>query len=166
MIRFLSSLPKDERPFGLVTEESGKYLPEQLGVWVKAIPREIDACGFQDGHLLVHVHNQWGLQDSTQLECLANGANGIWASLIIQGASMGHSCSTVMLLNLIRLTRRFLSSTTAQPSEKLLKRSAGSPLAMILGPCRLCMVSEPWTWCSACLTSHQTRKSSTWPLLW
>ena len=102
VIRYLSSLPRNERPFGLVTEESGKYLPEQIGVYIKAVRREMDECGYKDGHLLVHVHNQWGLQDTTQLECLANGANGIWASLIIQGASMGHSSSTVTLLKLIR----------------------------------------------------------------
>lgn len=134
VIRFLSSLPKDERPFGLVTEESGKYLPEQLGVWMKAIRREMDACGFQDGHLLIHVHNQWGLQDSTQLECLANGANGIWASLIIQGASMGHSCSTVMLLNLIRLG-----------NKKVLKQYNCTALREVAQEvCRITTGHDPW----------------------
>ena len=53
--------------------------------------------------MLVHVHEQWGMADSTQLQCLANGANGIWASLIIEGASMGNSCSSVTLMNLIRM---------------------------------------------------------------
>ena len=43
------------------------------------------------------------MADATQLECIANGANGIWASLCIEGASMGHSCSSVTLMNLIRL---------------------------------------------------------------
>ena len=103
VVRYLSSLPPDERPFGLITEESGKYLPEEVGVWIAAIRRQMDACGFNDGHLLVHVHEQWGMADSTQLQCLANGANGIWASLIIEGASMGHSCSSVTLMNLIRM---------------------------------------------------------------
>ena len=111
VVRYLSSLPSNERPFGLLYEESGKYLPEQLAVWTKAVRREMDACGFQDGRLLVHVHNQFGLQDTTQLECLANGANGIWASLIIQGASMGHSCSTVTLMNLIRLGNKKVLET-------------------------------------------------------
>lgn len=103
IVNYLSSLPPNERPFGLIFEESGKYLPEELGAWTAAIRREMDDCGFQDGHLLVHVHEQWGLADSTQLECLANGANGIWASMIIEGAAMGHSCSTVTLMNLVRL---------------------------------------------------------------
>ena len=61
VIRHLSSLPPNERPFGLITEESGKYFPEQLGAWMRAIRREMDACGFKDGHLLIHVHQQWGL---------------------------------------------------------------------------------------------------------
>ncbi|KAK3733237.1 hypothetical protein QZH41_002004 [Actinostola sp. cb2023] len=103
VVNYLSSLPPNERPFGLIFEESGKYLPEELGVWTSAIRKEMDDCGFKDGHLLVHVHEQWGMQDSTQLEMLANGANGIWASLCTEGASMGHSTSTVMLMNLIRL---------------------------------------------------------------
>ena len=103
VVKYLSSLPPEKRPFGLVTEESGKYLPEEVGAWIKAIRREMDDCGFKDGHLLVHVHEQWGMADSTQLQCLANGANGIWASLIIEGASMGHSCSSVTLMNLIRM---------------------------------------------------------------
>ncbi|KAJ7381110.1 hypothetical protein OS493_004708 [Desmophyllum pertusum] len=102
VIKYMSSLPPNERPFGLVFEESGKYLPEQLAAWTAAVRREMDASGFKDGHLLVHVHERWGVADSTQLECLANGANGIWASLIIQGASMGHSCSTVTLMNMVR----------------------------------------------------------------
>ncbi|KAK3729213.1 hypothetical protein QZH41_012262, partial [Actinostola sp. cb2023] len=103
VVNYLSSLPPNERPFGLVFEESGKYLPEELGVWTSAIRKEMDDCGFKDGHLLVHVHEQWGMQDSTQLEMLANGANGVWAGLCTEGASMGHSTSTVMLMNLIRL---------------------------------------------------------------
>ena len=103
VVRYLSSLPPDERPFGLVTEESGKYLPEEVGAWVGAVRKEMDECGFKDGHLLVHVHEQWGMADSTQLECLINGANGVWASLIIEGASMGHASSTVTLMNMIRM---------------------------------------------------------------
>lgn len=63
----------------------------------------LSRCGFQSGHLLVHVHEQWGMVDITQLTCLANGANGIWAGLCGEGAAMGHASSAVTLLNLIRL---------------------------------------------------------------
>lgn len=103
VVRYLSSLPPDERPFGIVYEESGKYLPEELGVWTAAVRKEMDDCGFNNGHLLVHVHEQWGLATTTQLECIINGANGIWASLCEEGAAMGHACSSVALMNLIRL---------------------------------------------------------------
>ena len=130
VIRYLSCLPPDERPFGLLFEESGKYLPEELGVWTKAIRREMDTCGFNDGHLLVHVHEQWGLADSTQLECLANGANGIWASLIIEGASMGHSCSSVTLMNLIRLENKkvldqYNCTTLREVSQEITRITTG-----------------------------------------
>ncbi len=111
IVNYLSSLPPAERPFGIVFEESGKYLPEELGVWTAAVRKEMDRCGFQSGHLLVHVHQQWGMHVITQLECLANGANGIWAGLCEEGASMGHACSTLTLLNLIRMgNKRVLKS--------------------------------------------------------
>ena len=63
----------------------------------------MDKEGWTDGHLLVHVHEQWGMADSTQLECLANGANGIWCGLCMEGAAMGHASSCVTIMNLIRL---------------------------------------------------------------
>ena len=148
VVRYLSSLPPEERPFGLVYEESGKYLPEQLAVWTAAMRREMDACGFNDGHLLVHVHQQWGLQDSTQLECLANGANGIWASLIIQGASMGHSCSTVTLLNLIRLgnkkvLKQYNCTALREAAQEVCRITTGAepyPLQVVYGERALDMV--------------------------
>ena len=55
------------------------------------------------GHLLVHVHEKWALADMTQLECLVNGANGIWASVCEEGAALGHACSTVTMMNLVRM---------------------------------------------------------------
>ncbi|KAL9969057.1 hypothetical protein ACROYT_G021222 [Oculina patagonica] len=148
VIRYLSSLPLNERPFGLLYEESGKYLPEQLGAWTAAVRREMDACGFKDGHLLVHVHQQWGLQDSTQLECLANGANGIWASLIIQGASMGHSCSTVTLLNMIRLgnkkvLKQYHCTALREAAQEVCRITTGlepNPLQVVYGERALDMV--------------------------
>lgn len=88
--------------FGIVFEESGKYFPEELGVWTKAVKDEMNRCKYT-GHLLVHVHQQWGMLDMTQLECLANGATGIWAGLCEEGASMGHACSTNTLMNLVRM---------------------------------------------------------------
>jgi len=39
VIRYLSSLPGDVRPFGLLFEESGKYLPEEVGAWKAAVRR-------------------------------------------------------------------------------------------------------------------------------
>ena len=106
IVNYLSSLPPKERPFGIVFEEQGKYLPEELGVWAKAIREEMDRCNFKDGHLLIHCHQKWGFQDVTQLEVLAQGANGIWAGLCEEGASMGHACSTVTMMNMVRMGNR------------------------------------------------------------
>ncbi len=54
-------------------------------------------------YLLAHVHEKWALGEMTQLECLVNGANGIWASVCEEGAALGHACSTVTLMNLVRM---------------------------------------------------------------
>ena len=43
------------------------------------------------------------MKDIVQLECLANGATGIWAGLCEEGAAMGHASSCVTIINLIRL---------------------------------------------------------------
>lgn len=104
VVKYLSSLPPNQRPFGLVYEEpTGNYFPDQLGAWTAAIRKEMDKCGFEDGQLLVHIHEKWGLAQVSQLECLINGATGIWCSVCEEGAALGHACSSVTLLNMIRL---------------------------------------------------------------
>ena len=62
----------------------------------------MDFCNW-NAHLLAHVHEKWGLSDFGQLTCLVNGANGIWASLCDEGAALGHACSTLTIMNLIRM---------------------------------------------------------------
>jgi hypothetical protein len=37
----------------------GKFLPEQLGAWTKAVRTLMDDCDWDDGHLLVHIHKKW-----------------------------------------------------------------------------------------------------------
>ena len=73
------------------------------GCLTAAIRKEMDKCGFKDGHLLSHIHQKWGFHDITQLETLANGANGIWAGVCEEGASMGHASSVVTMMNLVRM---------------------------------------------------------------
>ena len=148
VIRHLSSLPLAIRPFGIVTEESGKYFPEQLAAWIRAVRKEMDDCGFKDGHLLVHVHEKWGHVDTTQLSCLANGANGIWASMIIQGASMGAASSTVTLMNLVRLgnkkvLKKYNCSALREAAQEICRVTTGYepyPLQPIYGERALDMV--------------------------
>ena len=111
VVNYLSSFHEDERPFAIIYEESGKNLPEEVGVWTAAIWKEMDDCDWMEnakkkGHLLVHVHQQWGLADMTQMECIVNGATGIWASLCEEGAAMGHASSTITLMNMIRMGNR------------------------------------------------------------
>ena len=104
VVKYLSSLPANQRPFGLIFEEpTGNYLPDHLAAWTAAIRREMDKNDFQDGHLLAHIHEKWGLAQMCQLECLINGATGIWCSVCEEGAALGHACSSVTLLNMIRL---------------------------------------------------------------
>jgi len=104
VVSFLASLPPEKRPFGMMYEEpTGKYLPEEVGAWTAGIRRVMDRFNWESGKLLTHVHKRWGIGDTVQLECLINGANGVWASLCEEGAAMGHACSTITLMNLIRM---------------------------------------------------------------
>lgn len=103
VVNFLSKLPKKERIFGLAYEDLGKSLPEEIGAWTSAVKKEMHRRGWEDGHFIIHVHEQWGLVHSTQLSCLANGATGIWAGLCSEGAALGHADSTTTIMNMIRL---------------------------------------------------------------
>lgn len=103
VVHYLSSLPENERIFGIAYEEGGNNYPEQLAVWTECVRQEMDRCGWQDGHLIVHVHEKFGLCNAVNMDCLAYGATGIWAGLCEEGAMMGHASSTLTIINLIRL---------------------------------------------------------------
>ena len=104
LIQFISRLPDDLKLFALCFEDPmGEYLPEELEAWTASLRRIMDANGWKDGRILVHIHEKWGLQTASQLDCLGAGADGVWASLCEEGAAMGHACSSVTLMNLVRL---------------------------------------------------------------
>ncbi|KAL5271381.1 hypothetical protein ACHWQZ_G001877 [Mnemiopsis leidyi] len=103
VVNFLSSLPAGDRILGIMIEDLGKYDKDHLGGWTKALRSEMKRCGWEDGHLLVHVHEQWGLVQGNVLEMLAMGGTGIWAGICSEGAALGHADSCTTILNLIRL---------------------------------------------------------------
>ena len=104
VVRSLGCSSKERRPEGILFEEpTGRFLPEELAVWCTSVRRVMDSCEWKSGKLLVHVHEKWGLAETAQLQCLSAGANGVWASLCEEGAAMGHACSTVTLMNLVRM---------------------------------------------------------------
>ena len=104
VVRFIARLPLHERLFGLAFEEAlGEYLPEELEAWTACVRRVMDANGWKSGKLLAHIHQKWDLQTASVLDCLSSGADGVWASLCEEGAAMGHACSSVTLMNLVRL---------------------------------------------------------------
>ena len=88
---------------GILYEEFGANFPEEMGIHTRALRNIMKECGYEDGKLLIHIHHQWGLSDASVLECLANGANGIWAGICEEGAAMGHASTCLTLMNLIRL---------------------------------------------------------------
>jgi len=104
VVRFLSKLPVEHRPFALCFEDPfGEYLPEELEAWTASLRRTMTVNGWKDGKILVHIHQKWDLQTASQLGCLAGGADGVWASLCEEGAALGHACSSITMMNLIRL---------------------------------------------------------------
>ena len=104
LVKFVSSLPDEEKLFALCFEDPvGDYLPEELEAWTASLRRMMDANGWKDGKLLAHIHQKWDLQTASQLDCLSAGADGVWASLCEEGAAMGHACSSITMMNLIRM---------------------------------------------------------------
>ena len=73
VVNFLSSLPENERIFGIAYEEGGKHLVEQLTVWTKGVRKEMIRCGWNDGHLIVHVHDQFGMHIFKSFQNVRNG---------------------------------------------------------------------------------------------
>lgn len=104
VIFYLSNLVGKYRPVGILYEEpTGDFLANEMGIWTSKTRQTMNEAGWTNGHLLVHIHEKWGFANQVQLECLANGANGIWCSICEEGAGLGHACSTVTLMNMIRL---------------------------------------------------------------
>lgn len=104
VVQFLAQLPTELKMFALCFEDPlGEYLPEELEAWTSSLRRTMDQNGWEKGKLLAHIHEKWGLQMASQLNCLCSGADGIWASLCEEGGAMGHACSSVTLMNLVRL---------------------------------------------------------------
>ena len=60
-------------------------------------------AGFPQGRFLVHVHLAFGMADATNLACLANGADGVWAAVSRTGTQVGHAFSTITAVNLFRM---------------------------------------------------------------
>ncbi|XP_064402397.1 uncharacterized protein LOC135348149 [Halichondria panicea] len=103
-VDYFASLPQEKRLLGIIFEEpTGDYLPEEIGAWTTAVRKLMNARKWNNGLLLVHVHKKWGLAETVQLECLCSGADGIWASVAEEGAGNGHACSSITLMNLIRM---------------------------------------------------------------
>ncbi|XP_033106326.1 uncharacterized protein LOC117108423 [Anneissia japonica] len=103
IVNYLASLPKRKRIMGVIFEDLGAGIPEQLAAWTRAVKNEMERCGWSDGQLLFHQHEQWGLMHAANLDVLASGATGMWAGLCIEGASLGHADTCTAILNLIRL---------------------------------------------------------------
>lgn len=104
IVKFLATTQATSRPFGIIFEEpTGRFLPEQIAGWTKAIRKLMDDCGWKEGHLLAHVHKKWDFGEVTQLEALSSGADGVWASICEEGAALGHACSSISIMNLIRM---------------------------------------------------------------
>ena len=104
VIKFLARLPKNEQFFAVAFEDAGgDYLPVQLEAWTASARRMMDANGWKNGKLIVHIHQRWDLHTAATLNCLSVGADGVWASVCEEGAAVGHACSTVTMMNLVRL---------------------------------------------------------------
>ncbi len=130
IVKYLAT--SDNRIFGIIFEEPmGKFLPEQLGAWTKGVRMIMDESGWQSGHLLAHIHKKWGLAEACVHECLSNGASGIWCSMAEEGAGLGHACSSVTIMNLVRLGNKkvlkYNCKAMRQAAINITKITTGQP---------------------------------------
>ena len=103
LVHELSSSTPSQRPFGFMMEEPTGYLwPDEVGRLCRMIRLTMNRAGFPQGRFLVHIHWYFGLAEATQLTCLCNGADGCWAAVCKVGAQVGHACSTMTAVNLVR----------------------------------------------------------------
>ena len=109
LVSFIGTQPPEIRDhIGIMYEEpTGQYLPEEVAAWTKSVRNIMDSHKW-NGRLLVHVHEMYGNAETTQLRCLMSGADGIWASVSEEGAAVGHACSTITLMNLIRMGNKIV----------------------------------------------------------
>eukprot|EP00928_Gymnodinium_smaydae_P078624 TRINITY_DN62737_c0_g1_i1.p1 TRINITY_DN62737_c0_g1~~TRINITY_DN62737_c0_g1_i1.p1 ORF type:complete len:819 (+),score=97.70 TRINITY_DN62737_c0_g1_i1:62-2518(+) len=95
---------------GIQLEEgSGAFMPTELATWVGKVRAVMNDSGWKHGRFLVHVHKKYGMADAAVLECIAAGADGVWAAVCEEGAANGHASSCLTLVNLHRLGNPFVS---------------------------------------------------------
>ncbi|GBG33169.1 Hypothetical Protein FCC1311_093932 [Hondaea fermentalgiana] len=101
---FFANAAPEERIMGFCVEDpSGAFLPFQYADPVQRLREAMDQHDWADGHILVHIHKNYGLAEASALEVLALGATGVWCGIPDEGAAVGHACSCVLLTNLARL---------------------------------------------------------------
>lgn len=111
LVNFLSTLSPKDRIWGITFGDDGTHQSEELSVWTKCVQKEMNKCGWKDGHILIHIQEKFALANGIQLDCLANGATGVWAGLCEEGAALGHASTTLTLMNLIRIGNKTVEKT-------------------------------------------------------
>ena len=148
IVRLMSSLPKEERISAVIYEDLGESLPDELGRWTASVRAVMDGCGWKDSGLYIHVHQQWDLQTASVLQCLENGANGVWCSICDEGAAVGHASSVVTAMNLVRfgntkILKRYDCAQMRQAAREVTRITTGKyphPRQVLYGDRALDMV--------------------------
>ena len=143
VLRFLSRLPPHHQPWCLAIEDgTGDAFHFELASWIQTTRSVMDEDGWKSGKLIVHIHQKFDLSTASQLECLAAGADGIWAGLSDDGATIGHASSSVTILNLLRLGN---TKVIQKYNIKQLKKSATTVTRITTGkdpPCNQVLFGE------------------------
>jgi len=124
--------------FGIIWEEpTGCLFPFELVDWVSEVRAVMDGAGWQEGHLLLHVHRGYGMAEACVIECLAAGCTGIWCATCADGASTGHACSAITLTNLARIGNTKVREKYSLPA---IRRCAIEVCKIVSGA-----APDPWT---------------------
>jgi hypothetical protein len=96
VLELLSTLPIQGVSF---QDDRGTFMPFQVGGFTSIIRNFLPASM----KVLVHVHAGAGLENSSVIEALLNGADGVWGAIPKAGPVVGHASLGELIANLVRV---------------------------------------------------------------
>ncbi|PNW76373.1 hypothetical protein CHLRE_11g467531v5 [Chlamydomonas reinhardtii] len=145
LVEALARLDPAVRPRGLlINQPAAGQFPFEAAPCVAAVRGVMDAAGWSEGLLAVHVGSApgYGLAHATVLECLAAGCGGVMAALCEEAdPASSHASSMLDLVNLARLGNKHVGERFHM--DRL--RAAAKQVSAIMARAKAAAAAAPQT---------------------